>query len=185
MRWDGRMTRRTLFGGLGAVSLIGALRALAAGQPRETRAIYCSVAPLFGIDSGEQPIEAATYSGDGGRIAFRRYERHYLVSGDAAPETVALIPLVAQPGLYLFQQSAGSSATFYGILSLASDARSFLLFSPESAPDAARRAALTLGATASASGFVFAEADSLLDALLLISHPIRPANWTAYTRVEN
>jgi hypothetical protein len=147
-------------------------------------AIYLSTAPLFDFALGAQPVANGAYRNlaDGAVIGFETHDDFYRVSGDATPETVALVPIASRPDTYVFQQSAGRGTTFYGALLTRADEPGFRLFSPESIRDEAIRTARSNGATLIESGCLFTTNDTLLAALVPLVATAPPHCWNAYRR---
>lgn len=151
----------------------------------EVPAIYWSHAPLFALDQGRQPVQPGSYAtGEGDpTIRFEPRERHYIVSGGATPDTVALIPIAGQSHAFVFQQSDGRDGmTFYGVLALFADAQGFLLFSPESRRPTALDAARGNDAVLDVNGCRFATREALLAALVPIAMDYVPDTWNSYRR---
>jgi hypothetical protein len=148
----------------------------------QVSAIYLSAAPLFAFGLGRQPLVNGTYRSiaDGAVIGFEWQDVSYRVTGDATPETVALIPIASRLDAYVFQQSAGHGTAFYGALMTGPDEPGFRLLSPESVRDEAIRNARANGASLIAAGWVFADSDSLLAALVPLIANAPPHGWSAY-----
>ncbi|MET0310366.1 MAG: hypothetical protein ABW023_16795 [Sphingomonas sp.] len=146
---------------------------------------YRSATPLFDVDKGDRPLLAGRYveAREGGGIIFDLLDGHYVVSGGAAPDTVALIPTAAHSASYVFQQSdGGGGEAFYGMLRI-SDAPGFLLFSPESVRKQALEAADAHGASIDSAGCVFIRPAALLAALLPLSFHAPADCWNHYVPV--
>ncbi|MES2442789.1 MAG: hypothetical protein V4574_08150 [Pseudomonadota bacterium] len=153
---------------------------------QEVPAVYYSDGPLFAFSEGSQPLAPGIYRAARGesKIRFAVRDSHYAVSGDATPETVALIAAPAHPGLHIFQQSGGLGTTFYGAFRLHSGGAGFRLFSPEGDEAAALDAAVGHGATPTSIGYKFADRASLLAALIPLAQEAQAAAWQDYRAVS-
>lgn len=143
---------------------------------------YYSQSPLFPLSECRQAIAPGTYDNqaDGTRICLLPHLDYYHVSGDATPETVALIPLGSEPSRYIFQQSAGLGVTFYGTLRTVADAPGFRLLSPESVRWDAIGFASRHGASVGRSGCCFSHQNDVFTALVLLMFDAPEACWNRY-----
>jgi hypothetical protein len=149
---------------------------------RNASARYFAQAPLFGLADGRQPLAAGSYryAADGTEIRFHPHLDHYHVSGDATPETVALIPVGDSPTRYIFQQSHALGTAFYGMLRFVGDEPGFTLFSPESVRLDAIRFAKGRAAAIDRHGCRFSDQNALFTALVLVSFDAPAACWRMY-----
>lgn len=149
---------------------------------QRVRAVYASISPLFPFGAGQFPLAEARYRNGKGDsvIGFRIEADRYKISGGAAPDTVALIPVAGHADGYVFQQSDGMGITFYGALRLQRWETGFALFSPEQLPDDAVRAARRNDAVPGPAGYAFATPAALLSALVPLAFGAPQRCWDVY-----
>jgi hypothetical protein len=151
-------------------------------QIRDVPARFLSEAPLFDFTEGAQPLPPGHYALAGeATLVFAFDEDHYRMTG-GAPETVALIPVAAHPGIYVFQQSEGYGIAFYGLLRLNPGDRGFDLFSPEPLGLQAVDLAISQGGVATDLGCAFGDPDMLLLTLLQLGLSAPAGIWDTYRR---
>lgn len=147
---------------------------------RDVPARFWSEAPLFDFAEGAQPLVPGSYALPGETtLVFALDGDHYRMTG-GSPETVALIPVATHPGIHIFQQSAGYSTAFYGLLRLTSARPGFDLFSPEPLGLHAVDLAVGLEALPGEKGCQFGDPDMLVTALLSLGLSAPETIWNRY-----
>jgi hypothetical protein len=150
--------------------------------PQGMSARYVSASPLFPFGTGQFPLAAGSYRNGAGDsvLSFRIETDRYKIAGNATPDTVLLIPVAGRADGYVFQQSDGPGATYYGALRLLRWETGFSLFSPEVLPADAIRAAGRNGATIGLEGCSFTSQAALLSALVPLAFDAPDARWHVY-----
>ncbi|MDG2534476.1 hypothetical protein P6144_12510 [Sphingomonas sp. HITSZ_GF] len=149
--------------------------------PPDTPARYVAASPLFPFAAGHFPLAEGSFRNRTGDnvLGFRIDAGRYTMSG-GAPETVTLIPVAGHADGFVFQQSEGTGATFYGALRLLRRETGFALFSPEGRPLDAVRAARRHHAVLGPLGCAFAAPADLLSALVPLAFGAPEHVWHVY-----